>query len=80
MTSITSPNTLRYYSILVCSVTQSCPTLATPWTAAHQALRPWDFPGKSTGVGYLPTNHYTVGPDELPRHFALIAQVYEALF
>ena len=24
---------------------------ATPWTAAHQALRPWDFPGKSTGVG-----------------------------
>ena len=25
--------------------------LATPWTAAHQLLRPWDFPGKSTGVG-----------------------------
>ena len=24
---------------------------ATPWTAAHQALRPWDFPGKNTGVG-----------------------------
>ena len=24
--------------------------LATPWTAAYQA-RPWDFPGKSTGVG-----------------------------
>ena len=24
---------------------------ATPWTAAHQALRPWDSPGKSTGVG-----------------------------
>ena len=23
--------------------------LATPWTAAHQALHPWDFPGKSTG-------------------------------
>ena len=31
-------------------VTQSCPTLATPWTAAYQAP-PWDFPGKSTGVG-----------------------------
>lgn len=28
----------------------------------------------------LPTNHYTVCPDELPRHFPLIAQVYEALF
>ena len=25
--------------------------LATPWTAAHQAPHPWDFPGKSTGVG-----------------------------
>jgi len=25
--------------------------LATPWTAAYHAPRPWDFPGKSTGVG-----------------------------
>ena len=25
--------------------------LASPWTAAHRLLRPWDFPGKSTGVG-----------------------------
>ena len=25
--------------------------LATPWMTAHQAFRPWDFPGKSTGVG-----------------------------
>ena len=25
---------------------------ATPWTAAHQAARPWDSPGKNTGVGY----------------------------
>ena len=24
----------------------------TPWTTAHQAPPPWDFPGKSTGVGY----------------------------
>ena len=24
---------------------------ATPWTAAHQAPRPWDSPGKSTGLG-----------------------------
>ena len=23
----------------------------TPWTAAHQAPRPWDSPGNSTGVG-----------------------------
>ena len=25
--------------------------LATPWTAASRLLRPWDFPGKTTGVG-----------------------------
>ena len=25
--------------------------LATPRTAAYQLLHPWDFPGKSTGVG-----------------------------
>ena len=24
---------------------------STPWAAAYQALHPWDFPGKSTGVG-----------------------------
>ena len=24
---------------------------ATPWTVAYQVPRPWDFPGKSTGVG-----------------------------
>ena len=32
-------------------VAQSCPTLATPWTAAYRLLRPWDLLGKSTGVG-----------------------------
>ena len=27
----------------------------TPWTTAHQAPRPWDSPGKNTGVGcHLP--------------------------
>ena len=24
---------------------------ATPWTAACRLIRPWDFPGKNTGVG-----------------------------
>ena len=27
-------------------------SFATPWTIAHQALCPWDFPGKNNGVGY----------------------------
>ena len=30
---------------------QSCPALCDPETAAHQAPRPWDSPGKNTGVG-----------------------------
>ena len=33
------------------SVTQSCLTLVTPWTAAHQAPLSWDFPGMTTGIG-----------------------------
>jgi len=32
-------------------VAQSCPTFATPWTVACQAvLSPWIFPGKNTGT------------------------------
>ena len=35
-----------------CLVTKLCPTLfVIPWTVAHQALCPWDFPGENTGVG-----------------------------
>ena len=32
----------------------------TPWTAARQAPRPWDSPGKNTGVGgnTLSERHY----------------------
>ena len=33
-------------------VAQSCPTLYDPMDSSlHQALHPWDFPGKSTEVG-----------------------------
>ena len=33
-------------------VAQWCSTLSDPlWTAAHQVPHPWDFPGKSAGVG-----------------------------
>ena len=32
-------------------VAQSCQTLATPWTIAHQLLCAWDSLGKNTGVG-----------------------------
>ena len=49
-------------------VAKSCPTLSTPWTIAHQALCPWDFPGKNTGVdchfilqGIFPTQESNPG-------------------
>ena len=32
-------------------VVQSCPTLLDPMDQSTRLLRPWDFPGKSTGVG-----------------------------
>ena len=45
---------------------------ATPWTVAYQAPRPWNFPGKNTGVGchfllqifpsYFPGGFYHVYP------------------
>ena len=30
---------------------QLCPTLCDPTDGSHQAPRPWDSPGKNTGVG-----------------------------
>ena len=40
--------------------------LATPWTTAQQALHPWDFPGKSTGVGCHCLLHFP--PLSLAKH------------
>ena len=40
------------WSQSVCSVAQSCPTLCEPHGLWHTRLFcPWDFPGKSPGVG-----------------------------
>ena len=49
-----SSNSLLLLLLLSCfSRVQLC---ATPETAAHQASRPWDSPGKNTGMGchFLP--------------------------
>ena len=45
-----SPHTLLRLLLLLshCSRVR---LLVTPWTAAHRLLRPWGFPGKSSGVG-----------------------------
>ena len=34
-----------------CVLTHLSQTLGTPWAVARQAPRPWNSPGKSTGVG-----------------------------
>ena len=40
-------------SLSLSEVAQSCPTLCNPmdWMEPTRLLRPWNFPGKSTGVG-----------------------------
>ena len=34
-----------------CFLAESCLTFKTPWTVACQAPRPWNSPGRNTGVG-----------------------------
>ena len=53
MTEMPSPEE-AFVSLCCCSVGQSCLTLLTPWTVAHQApgsSAHRDSPGKNTGVG-----------------------------
>ena len=42
---------------------------ATPCTVVYQALRPWDFPGKNTGVGchFLLQILYIESPKDVTR-------------
>ena len=42
---------LNYAAALLLSSFSRVRLCATPQTAAHQAPRPWDSPGKNTGVG-----------------------------
>ena len=58
-----------------CLVTQSCPTLTTPWTVAHQLPLSMEFfPGKNTGVGY----HFLLQGISQTQgsHFSCIAGVF----
>ena len=36
--------------VCVCVLLSRALLFVTPWTAAHQAPRPWHSPGKNTGV------------------------------
>ena len=44
-------NVMTNMPLLILSGFSRVRLCATPWKAAPRLLRPWDFPGKSTGVG-----------------------------
>ena len=44
-------NEIKYILLLLLSHFSRVRLCATPQMAAHQASRPWDSPGKNTGVG-----------------------------
>ena len=50
-----SPVLVNFFSLCMCACILNCFSHVrlhvTLWTAAHQAPRPWDSPGKNTGVG-----------------------------
>ena len=49
---LNSRSNSRSSSIVVAWLLQRVQLFATPWTVAHRASpRPWDSPGKNTGVG-----------------------------
>ena len=48
---------MDYYSVCVCvcvytNAVNGVQLFTIPWTVAHQLLRPWNSPGKNTGVSY----------------------------
>ena len=49
--SLASPNRIQPCCWLLLSRFSRIRLCETPQTAAHQAVRPWDSPGKNTGVG-----------------------------
>ena len=50
-----------FNSVQFCSVTQSCPTLVTPWIAAHQAslsiIKSWSSPKLMSIKSVMPSSH-----------------------
>ena len=42
---------VEWFSVVVVESLSHVWLFATPWTVAGQAVCPWDFPGKNTGVG-----------------------------
>ena len=50
-----TPMTLAGGAAAAAKSRQLCPTLRDPGLQPTRLLHPWDFPGKSTGVGAMPS-------------------------
>ena len=64
-----------YHFCSYCSVTSHVQLFATPWTVAHQAPLPKDFPGKNTGGGchfLLQVIFWTQGSNPALLHYRWI--------
>ena len=67
-------NTLRRINLISLELVVNCACgltrvrlFGTPWTIAHQALCPWNFPGKNTGLGLpFPTSGDSLNPEIEP--------------
>ena len=55
-------------------VTQSCPTLCVPMDT--RLLRPWEFPGKSSGVGF----HFLLQGTSRPRDRTQVSDIVDGCF
>ena len=65
---------LPIYKIICAQSLSHVRLFATPWAVTHQALYPWDFPGKNTGAGC----HFLfqeIFPTEKPNLSLLLASL-----
>ena len=66
---------IQFNSVRISSVTQPCPTLATPWTAACQAslsiTNSWSLPKLMSNESVMPSNHLI-----LCRHLLLLPSIF----
>ena len=60
---------------LVCWLLDHVLLFATPWTVACQAPRPWNFPGKNTGVGSHSLLQWIYWPKDWTKFFCIAGKL-----
>ena len=63
-----------------CLIAKLCLTLTIPWTVAHQAFCPWDFPGKNTGVVAIFFSRRSSWPRDWTRISFIAGRFFTALY